>query len=109
MSANLIEFSENSGNLRQNVQYFSQMAALFVAFPEYLGHSNQFVTSSWGFSENSGNSTQNTYRFVAVKYFVMAFTLRDAKMLVIVKRLQERALPNEFVLKCSSFTLYIAF
>ena len=50
----------------QNVQYFSQMARLFVAFPEYLGHSNQFVTSLWGFSENSGNSTQNTYRFVVI-------------------------------------------
>ena len=24
------------------------MVALFVACPEYLGHSNQFVTSLWG-------------------------------------------------------------
>ena len=61
MSANLVELSENLGNLGQNVQYFSQMARLFVAFPEYLGHSNQFATSSWGFSQNSGNSYQNTY------------------------------------------------
>ena len=54
MSANLIEFSENSGNLGQNVQYSSQMATLFVAFPEYSGHSNQFVTSSWGFFQKFG-------------------------------------------------------
>ena len=71
-------------------------SALFVAFPKYLGHSNQFVTSLWGFSENSGNSTQNTYRFVAVKYFVMAFTLRDVKIFVVVNVLQERTLPSEF-------------
>ena len=31
-----------------------------------------------------------------VKYFVMAFTLHDAKMLVVAKCLQERALPNVF-------------
>ena len=34
MSANSIESSKNSGNLGQNVQYFSQMPILFVAFPE---------------------------------------------------------------------------
>ena len=45
MSANSIEFSKNLGNSGQNVQYFSQMATLFVAFPEYSGHSNQFATS----------------------------------------------------------------
>ena len=61
MCANSIEFSENLGNLGQNVQYCSQMATLFVAFPEYLGQSNQFATSSWDFSKNSGNSYQNTY------------------------------------------------
>ena len=49
MSANSIDFSENSENSGQNVQYFSQMATLIVAFPKYSGHSNQFVTSSWGF------------------------------------------------------------
>ena len=59
--ANAIEFSKNSGNSGQNVQYFSQMATLFVAFPEYSGHSIQFATSLWDFSENSGNSCQNTH------------------------------------------------
>ena len=49
MSANSIEFSENSENSGQNVQYFRQMATLFVAFPEYSGHSNKFATSSWFF------------------------------------------------------------
>ena len=48
MSANSIDFSENSGNSGQNVQYFSQMATLIVAFPKYSGHYNQFATSSWG-------------------------------------------------------------
>ena len=54
MSANSIEFSENSGNSGQNVQYFSQMATLFVAFPEYSGHSIQFATSSLGFFRKFG-------------------------------------------------------
>ena len=63
MSANSIEFSKNLGNLGQNVQYFSQMATLFVASPEYSGHSNQFATSLWDFSENLGNSYQNTSQF----------------------------------------------
>ena len=63
MSANSIEFSENSGNSGQNVQYFSQMVTLFVAFPKYSGHSNQFATSLWDFSKNSGNSYQNTSQF----------------------------------------------
>ena len=48
--ANSIKFPKNLGNSVQNVQYFSQMATLFVAFPEYSGHSNQFATSLWGFS-----------------------------------------------------------
>ena len=61
MLANAIEFSENSENSGQNVQYFSQMATLFVDFPEYLGHSNKFATSSWDFSEISENSYQNTH------------------------------------------------
>ena len=68
MSANSIKFSKNSGNLEQNVQYFSQMATLFVAFPEYLGHSNQFATSSSDFSENLGNSYQNTSQFCLQLY-----------------------------------------
>ena len=54
MLANLIKFSKNSGNLGQNVQYFSQMAALFVAFPKYSGHSNQFATSLMGFFQKFG-------------------------------------------------------
>ena len=61
MSANLIKFSENSGNSGQNAQYFSQMATSFVDFPKYSGLSNQFATSLWDFSENSGNSYQNTH------------------------------------------------
>ena len=44
MSANSIDFSKNSGNSRQNVQYFSQKATLLVAFPKYSGHSSQFTT-----------------------------------------------------------------
>ena len=55
------------------------MVALFLTCPEYLGHSNQVVTSLWG-------------------------TFRKAS-----KYLQERALSNVFVLKCSSFTLYVTF
>ena len=43
-----------------------------------------------------------------VKYFVMAFTLWMSKCCVVVNILQERVLPNEFVLKYSSFTLYVA-
>ena len=40
-----------------------------------------------------------------VKYFIMALTLHDVKMLVVVKYLQERALPNVF---CSQmFLIYI--
>ena len=61
MLANPIEFSENSGNSGQNAQYGSQMATLFVDFPEYSGHSNQIVTISWGFFRNSGNSCQNAH------------------------------------------------
>ena len=61
MLANAIEFSENSGKSGQNVQYFSQMATLFVDFPEYSGLSNKFGTSLWDFSENSGNLYQNTH------------------------------------------------
>ena len=61
MSANSIESSENSANLGQNAQYFSQMATLFVDLPEYSGHSNQFATSHGDFSENSGNSYRNAY------------------------------------------------
>ena len=68
MSANSIESSKNSGNLGQNVQYFSQMPILFVAFPKNSGHSNQFATSSWDFSENSGNSYQNTSQFCLQLY-----------------------------------------
>ena len=49
MLANAIEFSENSGNLGKNVQNFSQMATLFVDFPEYSGYSNQFATFLWRF------------------------------------------------------------
>ena len=51
MSANSIELSKNSGNLGQNVQYFSQIATLFVAFPIF-GHSSQLITSLWGFFPN---------------------------------------------------------
>ena len=61
MSANSIDFSENSGNSGQNAQYFSQMATLFVDFPKYSGHSNQFATSLWEFSENSESSYQNAH------------------------------------------------
>ena len=73
MSANSIDFSEKSGNLGQNVQYFSQMATLFVAFPKYSGHSKQFATSSWDFPENSGNSCQNTH-INAIFFFISIIT-----------------------------------
>ena len=68
MYANSIEFSKDSGNWGQNVKYSSQMATLFVDFPEYSGHSNQFATSSWDFSENLGNSYQNTLQFCLQPY-----------------------------------------
>ena len=68
MLANAIEFSKNSGNSGQNVQYFSQMATLFVVFPKYSGHSNQFATSSWDFSEKLWNSYQNTSQFCSQLY-----------------------------------------
>ena len=75
MSANSIEFSKNSGNLGQNVQYFTQMATLFVAFPEYSGNSNQFVTFSWGFFQKLG-------KFLS-KYIHL--TLQITKLLALAK------------------------
>ena len=39
---------------------------------------------------------------LVAKYFVMAFTLCNVKMFVVVKCLQERALPNEF---CSQMSI----
>ena len=47
-------FPKTRGNLGQNVQYFSQMATLFVAFPKYSGHCSQFITSLWGFFQKFG-------------------------------------------------------
>ena len=78
MSANSIEFSENSGNSGQYVQYFSQMATLIVAFPEYSGHSNQFVNLFGDFSENSGNSYQNKYILPNVKSLALAIANANA-------------------------------
>ena len=53
MSANSIELPKLR-KFGQNVQYFSQMATLFVVFPKYLGHLYQFATSSWGFFQKFG-------------------------------------------------------
>ena len=61
--ASTIEFSENSGNSGQIVQYFSQMATLFVAFPEYSGYSNQFATSLWGFFRKFGKLLPKIHSF----------------------------------------------
>ena len=87
---NSIEFSQNSGNSGQNVQYFSQMATLIVAFPKYLGYSSQI---------------RNHVTFS--KIYVMAFTSCDAKIFVVVNLLHERALPNVF---CSQmFIIYFIY
>ena len=72
MLASAMEFSENSGNSGQIAQYSSQMATLFVDFPQYSGHSNKFAMSLWDFSKNSGNSYQNTYILPNVKFLALA-------------------------------------
>ena len=68
----------------QNVQYFSQMATLIVAFPKYLGHSNQFITSSGDFSKNLGNSYQNTYILPNVKFLALAIANANAYKCVLI-------------------------
>ena len=61
MSADSVKLSKNLGNLGQNVQYFSQMATLFVAFPDIRGILINLLHLHGDFSKNSGNSYQNTY------------------------------------------------
>ena len=60
----------------------------------------------------SGNLRSSVIRQIdplVAKYFVMAFTLRDFKMFVVVKCLWGEHYQMSFVLKCSSFILYVAF
>ena len=45
------DFSENSGNSEQSVQYFSQMATLLVAFPKYSGYSSHYTLHAQHFSK----------------------------------------------------------
>ena len=87
MSAKSIELSENSANSGQNVQYFSQMATLFMAFPKYSGHSNQFVTSSWGFFQKFG-------KFLSKYITVLLSTKQNYKYLVFCWHLKLMPMQN---------------
>ena len=67
MLASAMEFSENSGNSGQIAQYSSQMATLFVDFPQYSGHSNKFAMSLWDFFQKFGKFLSKYIHFAKCK------------------------------------------
>ena len=70
---------------------------------------NSFVKNvCFPFQELLRSSVIRQIDLLVVKYFVMAFTLHDVKMSVVVNVYKREHYQMSFVCKCPSFTLYVA-